>query len=208
MEPIEYKGRRAVRFTETGRGHVSTFPQEVRWSVQAVWFAEETFQPADFERVISGEGGKPLLVERKHFDHAKRQVRFERARTGEEPETKTLDIPADTLAVEGLAGVLRFLPLREGYVFSAHIMSNEPHVYNVTFEVRGRERVKTAAGEFDCYKLEMVPHLGALNLFRPFLPKTFFWFRASAPHDWVRYEGPESGPGTPGIVMELSHGNR
>lgn len=207
MEPFEYQGRKAVRFTEDGRGHISSFPQEVRWSLEAVWLAEDTFQPLDLEKTVRGTDGKPLLVERKHFDHEKGQVRFERSRAGEESETRTLDLPEDTLAVEGLAGVLRMIPFDKGHAFSAHILTNEPEVYSVTFETRGKERVKTPAGEFECYKLELVPRLGILNLFRPFLPKTFFWFTVASPHNWIRYEGPENGPGTPGIVMELSHGD-
>ena len=33
MEPIEREGKKAVRFTERGQGHVSPFPGEVRWSI-------------------------------------------------------------------------------------------------------------------------------------------------------------------------------
>jgi hypothetical protein len=57
-------------------------------------------------------------------------------------------------------------------------------------------------------ELEVVPHLGVLNLFRPFLPKTYFWFTVASPHNWVRYEGPENGPGTPEVVMSLSETRR
>ena len=63
--------------------------------------------------------------------------------------------------------------------------------------------MRTPAGEFECYKLEMLPHLGVLNVVRYFYPKAFFWFTVAPPHFWVRYEGPENGPGTPEIVMEL-----
>lgn len=208
MEPTEFQGRKAVRFIEKGKGHLSSFPQEVHWSIESLWFAEGTFQPVNSEKRISAPEGKLLLVERKYFDRGQGTVRFERARAGEKPETKVLKVPADTLAVEGLAGVLRFVAFDDGHPFSAHVLSNEPAVYNVTFELRGKERVKTPAGEFECYKLELVPHLGVLNLLRPFFPKTFFWFTVSAPHSWIRYEGPEDGPGTPNIVMELSHGDR
>jgi Protein of unknown function (DUF3108) len=207
MEPIAFEGKKAVRFTEKGRGHLSSFPQEVHWSLEALWLAEDAFLPMEFEKTITTADGKELLVERKHFDREKGIVRLERRNAGGALETRTVEVPPDTLAIEGLAGVLRFLPLDETRVFSAHVLSNEPRVYDVTFETRGKERVKTPAGEFECYKLEMVPHLGVLNLFRPFFPKTYFWFTVSSPHYWIRYEGPESGPGTPNIVMELSHGD-
>jgi uncharacterized protein DUF3108 len=207
MEPIQVNGKPAVRFTERGSGRISEFSQEVRWSSQAVWRADAGFQPLDFEKTITAADGKQLVVERKHFDRDKGTVRFERQTSGRNPEIKTLSVPPDTLAVEGIAGVLRFLTPDADRPFSAHLLSNEPRVYSVTFELRGRERVKTPAGDFECYKLELVPHLGALNLFRSFFPKTFFWFTVASPHNWVRYEGSENGPGTPAIVMELSHGN-
>jgi hypothetical protein len=105
--------------------------------------------------------------------------------------------------VEGIAGVLRFLAFDQTSRFSAHLLSNEPRVYSVTFERRGKERVRTPAGDFDAYKVEMVPHLGVLNVFRSFVPKAFFWFTVQQPHFWVRYQGLENGPGTPEIVMEL-----
>ena len=50
----------------------------------------------------------------------------------------------------------------------------------------------------------MVPNLGVLNLIRPFLAKTSFWYTVAAPHYWIRYQGPESGPGTPEVVLELA----
>jgi hypothetical protein len=204
MEPTSVQDQKAVRFTEKGKGRLSTFPQEVEWSIVAVWLAGDTFLPLDFEKTVTSIDGRPLLIERKHFNHDKRTVRFETIKAGRSPETKTLEIPEDTLTVEGLAGVLRFATFDQSRPLSAHLLNNEPRVYDVTFELRGKERVKTPAGEFECYKVEMVPHVGVLNLFRPLLPKAFFWFTVPVPHDWIRYEGPESAPGTPNIVMELS----
>ncbi|HYR86492.1 MAG TPA: DUF3108 domain-containing protein [Terriglobia bacterium] len=208
LEPIEVEGKKAVRVTEHGSGRISGFSQDVRWSIEATWRAEGGFRPLDVEKTITAADGKPLLVERKHFDPVKGVVRFERQPTNGQPETKILSVPADTLAVEGIAGVLRFLQPNEARPFSAHLLSNEPKLYSVTFELRGKERVKTPAGDFECYKLELVPHLGLLNTFRYFFPKTFFWYTVAPPHDWVRYEGLENGPGTPQIVMELSRRGR
>jgi hypothetical protein len=204
MAPGERDGRKVVRFTEQGQGRISTFPKDVKWSLEAVWSADNSFQPLDFEKTITGPDGSPLLTERKYFDTSMGSVRFTRQFSDGRSETKSLSAPADTLAVEGIAGVLRFLPFEGVPSFPVHLLSNEPKVYNVTLEARGKERVKTRAGEFECYKIEVVPHLGALNLFRAFFPKTFFWFTVAPPHFWVRFEGPENGPGTPLIVMELS----
>lgn len=207
MEELRVQGKRAIRFTEKGAGRLSAFPQEVRWSVQSVWLAESNFRPLDTEKTISATDGKVLLVERKHFDHGKGTVRLERMREGQASESKTIEVPEDTLAIEGLAGVLRFADLSKSRSLSAHVLTNEPDVYSVSFEWRDEESVKTPAGEFRCYKIEMVPHLGLLNVVRPFVQKTYFWFTLAVPHNWVRYQGLESGPGTPEVVMSLSRLN-
>ena len=147
--------------------------------------------------------GAPLATERKQFDLNKGTVHFERRFSDGRLREKSLEVPKDTLAVEGIAGVLRFLPFDRITSFPVHLLSNEPRVYSISFENRGKEHVRTPAGEFDCYKLEMVPHLGVLSVVRHFYSKAFFWFTVAPPHFWVRYEGPENGPGTPEIVMEL-----
>ena len=207
MEPIEREGHRLVRFTEQGRGRVSAFQQEVRWSLEAAWRADNAFQPIDFEKTINTASGAMLSSEKKHFDLEKNTVRLEGQTRGGRTETKTLPVPGDTLAVEGIAGILRFVPFERSQSFAAHLLSNEPRLYDVTFETRGKEMVKTPAGDFECYKVQLVPHLGILNVFRAFYSKAFFWFTVAPPHVWVRYEGPENGPGTPDVVMELDREN-
>jgi len=202
MEPFEQDGRKAVRFTEAGQGRVSPYSGDVRWSLEAVWSAENGFRPLDFKKVVTSSTGMPVATERKHFDLKNGTVRFERQFSNGKSEIKSLSIPPDTLAVEGIAGVLRFLPFDQ-LSFPAHLLSNEPRIYSVTFEKRGTERITTPAGQFDCYKIEVVPHVGVLNVFRSFFPKTFFWFTVAPPHFWVQYEGLENGAGTPEIVMEL-----
>jgi len=204
MQQTELEQKRAVRFTENGSGRTSAFPREVRWSAEATWLADNDFQPVDIQKTITAADGTPLLEERKHFDRVKGTVRFERRKGTGRTETSTLEAPPDTLAVEGLAAVLRFATIDEEHSLAAHVLSNEPRVYSVSFEFRGKEHIKTPAGEFDCYKVEMVPHLGVMNLFRPFITKTFFWYTVAAPHNWVRYEGSENGPGTPSVAMELT----
>jgi hypothetical protein len=202
MEPAEWQGQKTIRFTERGQGRISPFTREVRWSLEAVWSAATSLQPLDTEKMITSPTGEWLASERKHFDVKAGTVRFERQSSDSRSDVKTISIPADTLAVEGIAGVLRFAALDRP--FPAHLLSNEPNLYSVTFENRGRERVKTPAGAFDAYRIEVVPHVGVMNLFRSFFPKTYFWFTVAAPHFWVRYEGLENGRGTPEIVMELN----
>jgi hypothetical protein len=205
MEPSQENGRAVVRFTETGRGQYSSFSQPIAWRVEAIWGTDGGLHPLRIEKNITDMSGRAIGSERKTFDPTKGAVRFERKNQGQGPasESKSMSVPRDTLAPEGIAGILSFLPFDRWRPQSMHLFTNEPKLYSVKIEMRGKERVKTPAGEFDCYKIELVPELGALNLLRSFLPKAYFWFAVAQPHFWVRYEGPENGPGTPHIVMEL-----
>jgi len=203
MEPAQEHGRPAVHFTEAGRGHYSGFTQPISWTIDALWSADGSFRPLRFEKIVKDGSGRVVGTERKVFDPAKASVKFTRQGGGRPAESKQFSVPADTLAPEGIAGILRFLPFDHWRSQSMHLFSNEPRLYEMKIEMRGKERVKTPAGEFECYKIELIPQLGALNLFRSFLPKAYFWFTVAPPHFWVRYEGPENGGGTPQIVMDL-----
>ncbi len=194
MEPLTVDGRAAVRFTEKGRGLYSPYKTEVQWTVEAIWKADGHYRPLRFERTFTDSRGKSLATRRKTFDEAKGVAMV---------DDKAFTIPPDTITVEGMGGILRSMPFESSRPFTTHVLSNEPRLYEASIEPRGRERLKTPAGEFDCYKVEMVPHLGALDVIRKFLPKTQFWFTVAAPHFWVKYEGFENGVGTPRITMEL-----
>jgi hypothetical protein len=203
MEPAREQGQRAVRFTETGRGRYTPFRENVQWSLQAIWTAENIFTPLRVEKTFTDASGRALLTEKKTIDKSAMKARFERVRTGERPETKSLPITPATLVSEGIAGVLRFLPFDHWRPFKAQLLTNEPQIYDMKIEIRAKERIKTPAGVFECYKIELVPQLGILNVVRPFAPKAYFWFTVAPPHFWVRYEGPETSPSSPHIVMEL-----
>lgn len=205
LEQTTVRGERAVRFTETGRGRYSPFDQEVRWTVDALWTAEGVFSPRRVERRVTDASGRLLVTERKVFDFTAGVARFERQDfAGGRSTARELKVPPDTLTVEGIGTALRALPFDPPRPVGAHLLTNEPRLYEVTFEPRERERVRTPAGAFDCYKVELVPHLGLLELFRVFVPRTYFWLTAGPPHSWVRYEGLEAGLGTPRVVLSLA----
>jgi hypothetical protein len=205
MEPWTVGGKKAVRFTENGKGQYSPFSQEVNWMLESIWLADGSFFPLQFEKTVRNAQGQILAIDRKNFDSAAGKVKFEHRNEKGETETSTFSAAPDILTIEGIAGILQFFPFgKSGSTGSmhGHMLSNEPNLYDVTIEPRGMERVKTSGGDVDCYKLELVPHLGLLNLVKVFYPKTYFWFQVTEPHAWVRYQGLENGPGSPEIVME------
>ena len=204
VEPATNNGRRAVRFTENGKGRYSPFTTEVQWSLESVWSADGFYRPLRVDKTYRDSAGKVLATDKKLFQPA--AMRWERSAAGKK-EAKTFSASPDVIAVDGIGLVLRAFPF-ENREFSTHLISNEPRLYDVTFENRGRERVRVPAGEFDCYRIEAEAHLGVLSLVKPFLAKTTFWMTVEPPHFWVRYQGYENGRGTPEIVMELTSHER
>ena len=68
MEQVQLQGKKAVRFTEKGTGHLSAYSQEVRWTAQSLWLAHDAFLPVETEKTITASDGTVLLVERKSFN--------------------------------------------------------------------------------------------------------------------------------------------
>ncbi len=201
MDRTTQDGKAVLRFTEEGEGNHSPYTEAVKWAITSLWTDAAPPMPIRSESIYKDSAGKTLTRETRVFDFAKKQVRIETtdSKSGK-TKSQALSISADTLAVDGIAGILRGLDFSATKPLAVHLLSNELKVYDVTLEVRGKEKI----GSVDCYKVEVVPHLGVLNVFRVFYPKAVFWFQESAPHAWIRYEGLENGPGTPEIVMELN----
>src|SRR5689334_10909935 len=145
MEPTSEHGEPAVRFTETGRGHYSPYSQPIQWELEAVWSANGSFHPLRFQKTIKDLDGRTISTERKTFNTAAGSASFERTREGFAPDRKQLGVPPDTLTVEGIAGVLRFLPFEHWHPLTVHFLTNEPHLYQMRIAMRGKERVKTPA---------------------------------------------------------------
>lgn len=205
MEAWSVAGMKAVRFTENGKGQYSPFTQDVSWTLESIWLAEGTFFPLQFERTIRNAQSQIVAVEKKVFDKSAGKVKFERRDEKGVTKTSSFSAAPDVLTIEGIAGVLQFFPFGKSGsagTLHGHMLSNEPDLYDVTIESRGTERIRTSTGDVDCYKIELVPHLGLLNVMKVFYPKTYFWFTVAEPHRWVRYQGLENGPGTPEIIME------
>ena len=204
MEPWTDKGSPAVKFTENGKGHYSPFSEVVQWSVSAIWRADGAFKPLHFEKTFRNANNVVIETDIKDFDvDGKRSVQYVRSRPNSPPETKIIKVPPDTITVEGLAGVMRSIPFTDTKPFALHLFTNDLELWDMTIEARGREIVHTPAGDFDCYKVEMVPHLGVLDVLRKLFPKAHLWFTVAPPHFWVKYEGLENGTESPSIVMQL-----
>ncbi len=204
MEKTTLDNQPVLYFTETGEGVRSPFTEQVRWRIASWWSDGGVLRPIRSETVYMDVMGRKLVTESRTFDWNRKEVRFERtdAKTGK-ATSQTLRVSPDTLAVDGLAGILRALDFTRKEPFDAHLLTNEPKLYDISLKVQGKEKIATTDGMLDCYKVELIPHLGLLNVFRFLYPASYFWMQVDSPHSWVRYQGLENGPGSPEIVIEM-----
>jgi len=186
------------------KGLTSPFSEDMTWEYISVWKAEEDFTPLESETRIKDMSGKLVRIDKKNFDQAKGTAVFEREDLSDSGSIKKqYDITTGTLILEGMVYALRSLPFSTQGSIKAQLLTNEPELYKVEFKQKGIEKIKTDDGEIECYKVELVPKLGLLGVFKVFFPKTYFWFTVAPPHRWVRYEGLENGLGTPEVIMDV-----
>lgn len=199
-------GEKKFKLVFDAKGITSPFTFDATWQSVAIWKAEDEFMPLESETTIKDLTGKVVMIDQKKFNHKKDTAIFSREELILDSYKRTpYDITSDTLIVEGIVYALRNLPFGTDEVVKAKILSNEPELYNVEFHQRGIEKITTSDGEVDCYKVEVVPKLGVLNVFKVFFPKTYFWFTVDEPHRWMRYEGLENGIDTPEVIMNVTN---
>jgi hypothetical protein len=117
-------------------------------------------------------------------------------------DKKEYDFEEDLIDKEVLGTCLMNYPYDREKDFEFHFMTNEPAHYKMTMVNKGKDTLKINGKDIECYKLQMIPDLGMLGFVGAFVPKTYFWYKTAAPHEFVRYEGLESGLNTPYIYME------
>lgn len=188
------KGKGFIYSEERGAGIWGQGRTYKTWDTKAYFKLEGTkLVPDQVEIVFKDKNGSVIQTIKKSYDRRNHAVYC--AING---KTKTFDFDVDLIDKEemGVCASNYDFDLKKDLVF--HFLSNQPTRYKMTLKYLGTETIRNIL----CYKLQLIPDLGALNMIGAFVPKTYFWMEAASPHDFVRYEGLESGLGTPYIVLE------
>jgi len=124
-----------------------------------------------------------------------------RDRASGKTEEKTLAFGSKAYASDAMYFFLRGFPFEkgEGTKIEGEFVLTEGKVMSGSVIHRGEEKIKTAFGSLDTYKLEFKPggFVGA------FAPRMFIWFTKSKPHLFVRYDGKDDGLMNPRTTTEL-----
>lgn len=189
------KGEPFLMIEENGSGIYGKEAKQQSWhSAAYFWIKGDQLIPYQVKQVYKDPNGQVIGTVDKYYDQKNKQVACKI-----NGSAKQSDFPADLVDKELLGTTLINYPLDRRQV-SFHLLTHEPTLYRIDMKYLGNETM----GGVECYKLQMIPDLGMLNLLGAFVPKTYFWYSLKAPHKFVRYEGLESGLGTPYIVMEAN----
>src|SRR3989338_1343059 len=193
------KGDGFIFVLEEGRGIYGNDKQNRNWRTESFFHHNnKQIVPYQTKYILKEEKGDIVTKLDKYFDAKDKQVVCII-----DEKTKRYVFVDDLLERSALGIVLPHFPFVRGKEISQHLLTHEPAMYKVNFKPLGQETVEAGAESIECYKLEMTVDLGALNIIGAFVPKTYFWYNVKSPHRFVRYEGLESGLGTPYIVMQV-----
>jgi len=198
-------GKDIVKITERGKGKYNDSPQDVKWVMETSLIPGNNPLILETIRTTRDSGNDELWRRNKIFDYPNRKLIAEQFEYGKLKKRKTAHLPGTiTFTSDILAIFLRGYDFGASQPFDFYIFSSEAKLFRIQAQVVGTETVRVPAGEFECYKMELILDLGVVNVLTKYiLPKTYMWFSKEQPHSWVKFEGLESGIGSPYVVMEL-----
>ncbi|KPJ68558.1 hypothetical protein AMJ44_06315 [candidate division WOR-1 bacterium DG_54_3] len=197
-QKIKYEGKTYLYIKEEGAGIYGKDKKYKTWFSEAYYTLEgDQAIPYQTNIVFKDREGKVIQTIAKIYDPEKGK-----AVCRIDGKEQSFEFKKDLIDKELLGTALQNYPFEEKREVVFHLLTNEPTLYKITVKYIKQETLIIGGELVKCHKLEMIPDLGLLNIFGAFVPKTYFWYKIVPPHDFVRYEGLESGLGTPYIVIQ------
>lgn len=192
------QGKNFLYSIEEGNGDYNNDGRQLSWKSEAyTLISGDQLIPYETTLTVKDGMGKTVRLLEKNYDRQSGQVG-----TSDNGKQKFFEFKPYLLDKETLASCLRNFPFGSEKTIDFQLLTHEPALYKMSVKSLGKETISKNGKNIDCYKLQLLLDMGALNVFSGFFPKTYFWFESQAPHEFVRYEGLTSGMGTPYIVLE------
>lgn len=198
-QKIKYQGKPFIYIEENGAGLYGNDEKLKEWKAEGYFHWDGTqLIPYSVKETMWDSEGNLVRNNEKFYDQEKGKV-FCKV----DDEEKEFDFKSDLIDRQIIGICLMNYPFEEKREFDFHLLTSIPSQYKMTMKHKGIETIEVGGEMIECHKLQMEPDLGgALNLINVFVPDTYFWYTVSSPHRFVRYEGLETGLGTPYVIME------
>ena len=194
-----FNGRPYLYTIDEGKGKFGSDGKVKSWKTESYSLIEgKKLVPYQVKQVFKDPSGRVVSSLQKDYDRAGKTVVCQ-----VNGRQKSYEFQPDLLDREILGVYVEEFPFGAGREVPCHLLTNEPSQYKISLKDLGRETATVDGKAYDCNKLQMLLDMGAINIFSSFFPKTYFWVDTAASHEIIRYEGLESGLGTPYIVLEI-----
>lgn len=188
-----------------GNGYYGGANYPTKWSVSAYYYIDPYIRPYFVERKVFSMSGELNLLETMFFDAKSKQIYFTSDdKLKNSVMKKNFELKDDVIDRYALPLMVLGYPFAEKRNVRFHYISNDPRLYLFNIYFVAKENVATAQGPIECFKLKMDVDLGALGAIGIMLPNNFYWVSDGKDHKFVKYEGLESGMGTPIVVIRPS----
>ncbi len=153
-------------------------------------------------RIEISKEAEPFATTRIDFNWDKMKASFvTRNYESGKSKTKNINLTKKTILAQSLTIYFQYLINKGVKEDDCKIIIPAGNIYKMKIKISYQpEEIDVQGKKTECYKIEMKPDLGFLSIFVPGLN---FWLKSDAPHDFVRYEGPEKGPLSPTVIQEI-----
>jgi hypothetical protein len=199
MRKLAHEGKNLIYIKEVGEGITG---REKKWMS---WVSESYSQLVDGQLipyrvkiVYKDKAGKVIKSIEKYYLADKKQVVVM-----VDGKAQSFKFYPDLLDRAMMGVVLGFYPFERKEI-KFHLLTHEPALYSVTVKNLGKKMIKYKGRDLEVYQLQMSPDLGLLNIVGAFVPKTYFYYTAKAPHILIDYEGLDGGLGAAYVKMQMT----
>jgi len=198
-------GQTQVQIHEQGHGQPLHYKEPIVWDKRMFLLTAPVVQVRSLEGSRFTQDGKLLSRMEVQVDPRRRLLLYKDTGQGGSPTGTSLPWTPQTLPDEFLFHWVRTLNFNQSLAQEFFLVVSPTRRIRMRAFVRGRETLTTPAGTFSCYRVELLPYLGPLEIFplKTLVPKLTLWCALDPPHFWVRYQGPVGGPGSPQAIIEL-----
>lgn len=147
---------------------------------------------------------EPFITTQIDFDWDKMKASFvTRNYENGKIKTKNINLTKKTVLAQSLSLYFQHLISKGVKEEDCRIIIPAGNIYKMKIKISYQpEEIDVQGKKTECYKIEMKPDLNFLSIFVPGLN---FWLKSDAPHDFVRYEGPEKGMLSPTVIQEITN---